>query len=60
MFELKPKRYPKKCPVCNSTAISRNPLYGMKCRRCGFEVRRFVKKEDLNVRSYLWEMWENL
>jgi hypothetical protein len=29
----------KHCPACNSTRVC-NSQYGMKCHRCGFELRK--------------------
>lgn len=40
-------KYPKKCPRCGSTRLSKNESYGMKCNRCGYVARRKINKEEI-------------
>jgi ribosomal protein L37AE/L43A len=46
------KKYPTHCPACNSASVKRNPLFGMRCNRCGYEARQTIRKDDMSFKTY--------
>ena len=43
-------KYPKRCPICNSTKLDKNENYGMRCRNCGF--RHIQNKKDVEFKVF--------